>query len=445
MWAIISPVRRHEGADAEAGETVIRARRLGKCYHVYDRPADRLKQGLWGWRKSYFREFWALRELTFSVARGETLGVIGRNGSGKSTLLQLVAGTLAPTTGDIDVRGRVAALLELGSGFNPEFTGRENVFMNAAVLGLSPDEAAARFHDIVAFAGIGDFLDRPVKTYSTGMVLRLAFAVAIHVDADILIIDEALAVGDAGFQFQCLERLTQLARAGTTLLLVTHDMTLVKTFCHRVLYLKDGQERASGSAEDMTEFYFLDTWQAQPGSQTASTTIRRKPSLRGSDGIAFGTEQGRIVGAAFASTGGAHAAVHTGDFVEFDVDVEFVKTVARPHLSVTVQDSRLLIVGGRSFALPAVQSGDDGTRVARVRCVFLARLGAGAFFVSLRLEDRQSERLFLPIDKQVAVLRLDIVPSVTDAFFGAVDLDLRLTPHDAPGATAQSLARGAEV
>jgi lipopolysaccharide transport system ATP-binding protein len=424
-----------------ASETLISARHLGKCYHVYDRPVDRLKQGVLAWRKSYFREFWALRDLTFDVRRGETLGLIGRNGSGKSTLLQLVAGTLAPTTGDLEVRGRLAALLELGSGFNPEFTGRENVALNAAILGLSDDELAARFDDIVAFADIGDFLDHPVRTYSTGMVLRLAFAVSVHVDAEILIVDEALAVGDAGFQFKCIDRLMQLTKSGVTLLLVTHDMSLVKTFCTRVLYLKDGQERASGSAEDMAELYFLETWQAQHAGPTRGATVARKPSLLGPDGMAFGTSQGRIVDATFGVSQGRHLVVRSGDLVEFDVELEVDDTVKRPHVSVTLQDSRLLIIGGRTFPVAADRTG-EGAHRAHLRCAFDATLGAGSFFLSLRLEERQSDRLFQPIDKQVGLLRLDVVAMGDETFFGAVDLGLRLVDADLPPATRAHSAEG---
>jgi len=191
---------------------VIKVEDLSKCYQIYDQPGDRLKQFLFprlqdalGMHpRAYFHEFWALRSASFEVKKGETVGIIGRNGSGKSTLLQLICGTLAPSSGSIETKGRIAALLELGSGFNPEFTGRENVYMNAAVLGLGKNEIDACFDDIVAFADIGEFIEEPVKSYSSGMMVRLAFAVIAHVDADILIIDEALAVGDAFFTQKCM-------------------------------------------------------------------------------------------------------------------------------------------------------------------------------------------------------------------------------------------------
>ncbi|MDZ4098100.1 MAG: ABC transporter ATP-binding protein, partial [Methylophilaceae bacterium] len=189
----------------------IKVENLSKCYQIYDNPRDRLKQFVaprlqrltWQTPKQYFREFWALKDVSFEVKKGETVGIIGRNGSGKSTLLQMICGTLNPTSGSIQTSGRSAALLELGSGFNPEFTGRENVYMNAAVLGLTQDEIDKRYDDIVAFADIGEFINQPVKTYSSGMVVRLAFAVQSQIDPDILIVDEALSVGDAKFQAKC--------------------------------------------------------------------------------------------------------------------------------------------------------------------------------------------------------------------------------------------------
>jgi lipopolysaccharide transport system ATP-binding protein len=242
-------------AAVEDSEIVIRVEHLSKCYQVYDKPHHRLWQGLLRGRKQFFREFWALRDVSFEVHRGETVGIIGRNGSGKSTLLQMICGTLTPTAGDVEVRGRVAALLELGAGFNPEFTGRENVYMNGAVLGLSASEIAARFDDIVAFADIGDFVDQPVKKYSSGMFVRLGFSVMVHVDADVLVIDEALAVGDMAFQAKCMARIRQMIESGVTVLFVSHDIGAVKALCNRGLYLERGRPILYGSAADVAGLY----------------------------------------------------------------------------------------------------------------------------------------------------------------------------------------------
>ena len=227
----------------------IRVNNLSKCYHIYDRPQDRLKQSIVPRLRSlvgrnpgcYFREFWALNDVSFEVGRGETIGIIGRNGSGKSTLLQMICGTLEPTTGSVVTNGRVAALLELGAGFNPEFTGRENVYMNATVLGLTQDEIEARFEDIAAFADIGDFIEQPVKHYSSGMYARLAFAVAINVDPSILIVDEALAVGDEPFQRKCFARLQSIQEGGGTILFVSHAATSVVQLCTSAILMDSGE------------------------------------------------------------------------------------------------------------------------------------------------------------------------------------------------------------
>jgi lipopolysaccharide transport system ATP-binding protein len=233
---------------------VIRASGLGKAYHIYERPAHRLLQGLFGRRRKLYRDFWALRGVSLEIRKGETLGVVGRNGSGKSTLLQLIAGTLQMTEGEVQVTGRVAALLELGSGFNPEFTGRENVLLNAAILGLSRKEIEERLDAILAFADIGDFVDQPVRSYSSGMVMRLAFSVMAHVDADILIIDEALSVGDAFFTQKCMRFLREFKTRGT-LLFVSHDGGAVTGLCDRAIWIDGGTLRKEGGAREVMEDY----------------------------------------------------------------------------------------------------------------------------------------------------------------------------------------------
>lgn len=229
-------------------DTVIQVNNLGKSYNIYKRPQDRLKQSVLPRLQQlvgrppqrYFREFWALRNVSFEVEKGETIGIIGRNGSGKSTLLQLICGTLNPTTGTVKTQGRIAALLELGSGFNPEFSGRENVYLNGAILGLSKEEIDSRFDDIAAFADIGEFIEQPVKIYSSGMVMRLAFAVQAMVDPDILVVDEALAVGDEKFRRKCFARLEELRSGGTSILFVSHSGPQIMELCQRVLLLEHG-------------------------------------------------------------------------------------------------------------------------------------------------------------------------------------------------------------
>jgi lipopolysaccharide transport system ATP-binding protein len=244
----------------------IRAIDLGKRYEIYDHPHQRLLQTLFRGRRRYYREFWALSGISIEVARGETLGIVGRNGSGKSTLLQLIAGTLFPTRGRVETKGRVAALLELGSGFNPDFTGRENVYLNGAILGISRREMNDAFDAIAAFAGIGDFIDQPVRTYSSGMMVRLAFSVAVHVTPDVLIVDEALAVGDTAFQAKCLKRVRELQSSGVAILLVSHASNTVIEFCDRAAYLANGELRMIGPSREVLERYASDLVSSEGGT-----------------------------------------------------------------------------------------------------------------------------------------------------------------------------------
>ncbi|MEH2330251.1 ABC transporter ATP-binding protein [Nostoc sp.] len=235
-------------------EIAISLKNISKCYKRYARPVDRLKELLLP-AKSRAQEFWALQDISLEISKGDTVGIIGQNGSGKSTLLQIIAGTLTPTTGKLYVNGRVSALLELGSGFNPEFTGRQNVFFNGQVLGLSRAEIEAKFDKIASFAEIGDFLEHPVKTYSSGMVVRLAFAVVANTEPSILIVDEALAVGDAKFQARCMKRIRQLKEEGVTILFVSHDSGSVKMLCNSAILMNHGRILEIGEPKQVVNHY----------------------------------------------------------------------------------------------------------------------------------------------------------------------------------------------
>ena len=297
-------------------EIVVHVESVSKRYEMYDTPRDRMKQfvlprlrrvaGLG--QREYFREFWALRDVDFDVRRGESVGILGRNGSGKSTLLQIVTGTLAPTEGRVEVKGRVAALLELGSGFNPEFTGRENVYLNAALLGFTADEVDRKFDAIAAFADIGDHLDQPVKTYSSGMLVRLAFAVQVQVEPDILIVDEALAVGDALFQKRCFQRIEKLVSDGMSLLFVSHDQESVRTLTSRCLLLSNGRQMDWGSSANVVlhyrrllheeeAAYFSSLTDMLKNEEPAPTDTAQAPvaSMTGSDRLTFGDGGVRIL------------------------------------------------------------------------------------------------------------------------------------------------------
>ncbi|MGE3347342.1 MAG: ABC transporter ATP-binding protein [Ramlibacter sp.] len=254
----------------------IRLAGLSKCHPLYDRPADRLKEFLMprlrrtlGLKeRTYHREFWALRDVSLDIHHGQSFGIVGRNGAGKSTLLHMLCGTLQPTAGEVSINGRVAALLELGSGFNPEFTGRENVFLNASVLGQSVSQTSEKFGRIEAFADIGEFIDQPVKTYSSGMLVRLAFAVIAHVDADILVIDEALSVGDAFFTQKCMRFLRDFMATGTVVF-VSHDIGAVKNLCTHAAWLDAGRIVLSGTPSDVCDRYLEAQFAQRSGANDA--------------------------------------------------------------------------------------------------------------------------------------------------------------------------------
>lgn len=327
--------------DVRLQSPAISVRSISKCFHIFDRPSDRLKQFVMPRiqrlarqpSNPYHREFWALRDVSFEVAKGQTVGIVGRNGAGKSTLLQIICGTLAPTEGTIESRGRVAALLELGAGFNPEFTGRENIFLNGAVLGMTAGETEDRFDDIAAFADIGQFLDQPVKTYSSGMYVRLAFAVQACLDPEVLIVDEALSVGDIGFQYKCFRRMEQLRASGTTILMVTHATSSILEYADRCIVLESG--RILDDSTDVLRAvlaYEKDMLSAhQPvrrnvvGHRTGRLTIEQLMDLQANTRNAdlgekrFGTARAVIESVAI-STGGVEeqrCVIRSGDEIEF--------------------------------------------------------------------------------------------------------------------------------
>jgi lipopolysaccharide transport system ATP-binding protein len=342
-------------------DIAIKVEDLSKCYQIYDQPRDRLKQMVLprmqraaGMQpRQYFREFWALKDVSFEVRKGETVGIIGRNGSGKSTLLQMICGTLNPSSGSIQTNGRIAALLELGSGFNPEFTGRENVYLNGAVLGLSKEEIDCRFDDIAAFADIGDFIEQPVKTYSSGMMVRLAFAVAANVAPDILIVDEALAVGDWLFQKRCFQKIEHLVSNGTTLLFVSHDQESVRTLTHRALLLAHGQSLAWGtSSEVVLEYrkllheeesaYFTallnETTVETPSSTAEPIEAPAKANTR-SELMEFGDGHARIVGVrVFNSDGEECSSFYPGEQLRINVRCQALATARKLNVAVRLRN-----------------------------------------------------------------------------------------------------------
>jgi lipopolysaccharide transport system ATP-binding protein len=394
-----------------SSEIAIKVENLSKCYQIYEAPRDRLKQfvlprvqrlvGLP--RKDYFREFWALKEISFNVRKGETVGIIGKNGSGKSTLLQMICGTLNPTSGSIETRGRIAALLELGSGFNPEFTGRENVYMNAAVLGLSKEEADARFDEIAAFADIGQFIDQPVKTYSSGMQMRLAFAVSVCVEPEILVVDEALAVGDMAFQQKCFQRLADLRENGTTILMVSHDIMLIRNHCGHAIYLDAGIVKWAGDAETVGEAYVQDMY----AERQASTGGRDRLEWRedGSKGkLAFGSIRGRVTNVRIQGEHGMGNVFRQGEVVTIEICGEIAPDVIAPEIVFQLRDARGYVLYGipSSPDVLRITAETDHKKVAAGLQIPLS-LGAGNYSITIAILDRQGQTVFAVLDKVVGI------------------------------------------
>lgn len=348
-----------------SSEPAVQVQGLSKCYQIYEQPRDRLKQmvvprlqGVLGReRRDYYREFWALRDVSLTIGRGETVGIIGQNGSGKSTLLQLICRTLEPTTGTLATHGRIAALLELGAGFNPEFTGRENAILNSAILGVPKEVTLARLDEIVRFSELGDFFDQPVKTYSSGMSARLGFSVAIHVDPAVLIVDEALAVGDARFVAKCMRKVKDIQESGSTIIFVSHDVSSVRTLCQRVFWLDKGRLIDEGDVFPVTGRYmaFMMQDEAAPSqavrdvsSSGTSSVEAQVPELQAIGGASsvpvrldsrpvthWGSHKGAILGASVCGSGGPRQdIVHWGESMEVVIDLSVPSDISREHLSV---------------------------------------------------------------------------------------------------------------
>ena len=411
----------------------LRVRDVGKTYRLWSTPASRLWVPLMyraaGWlrplgplsrwlgRHAAARVHYhqALAGVDFELGRGEALGIIGHNGSGKSTLLQIVAGVLEPTTGSVSVNGRVAALLELGSGFNPELTGRENVRVNAAILGLTPVQVRERMDDIVAFADIGDYIDEPVKTYSSGMALRLAFAVQVHTDPDILIVDEALAVGDAAFQAKAMARIDEILARGTTLLFVGHDLNAVKAFCHRAMLLEKGRIVLQGLPDEVITEYLHRTHRRALQAQQD----KRASALARIDG-GYGLEDACVVEATV--NGARHTGVQHGERLEFVLDVRLNAGISHPCLIFDVLDGRGLQLTGRRVVLPA------GDGAVRVRIGLDGSFQQGVYRIRTRVVDSPALERTTVLARQEGWLSFEVVDDSRERFTGLfpVPMDIRV-------------------
>ena len=376
-------------------------------------PLPRLSQRLQASARRRMHRHEALHDIGFELHKGEALGIIGLNGSGKSTLLQIIAGVLAPTSGTVETHGRIAALLELGSGFNPELTGRENIYINGAILGLARSRIDELLDEIIAFADIGDYIDQPVKTYSSGMALRLAFAVQVHTDPDILIVDEALAVGDAAFQAKALARIDEILARGTTLLFVGHDLNAVRAFCHRAMLLEKGRIVDSGTPDDVVVAYM------QRNQARILQAQRRSDALamqRLADG--YGVEDACVVSCTL--NGQRHASLAHGERIELQFEVRLRPDLRHPGLTVDIVDPKGLQLSGRRIPLPRV----DAVRTVPVSLGFDAVLQQGLYRLRMRVVDMPSLEQTTILSRQDGHLSFEVVDDCRERFTGLFPLPM---------------------
>ncbi len=329
----------------------VEVKSLKKVYKLYKKPSDRLREALHPLRKSFHKNFEALKDLSFEIPRGEVLGIIGKNGSGKSTLLKIISGVLTPSSGSAEVKGNVAALLELGAGFNPDLTGVQNIFLNGSLMGYSENEMKARLGEILDFADIGDFVYQPVRMYSSGMFVRLAFAVAINVDPDILIVDEALSVGDIRFQQKCLRKIKDFFEKGKTVIFVGHDLSTINSFCTRCIWIDEGRLMASGVPQDVTKEYTSFMVYGMTSEIKASVVVQNNQWINVSRFESFGDREAVIEEIRIRDVNGLSPSLFLGgEDIEMDIRISASRKITNPILGFVVKD-RLgrHIFGGNSF------------------------------------------------------------------------------------------------
>jgi lipopolysaccharide transport system ATP-binding protein len=431
---------------SDASSVAVSVQNVSKRYHLYDKPQHRLWQYICRGRRHFHRDFWAVNDISFNAMRGSCVGIIGPNGSGKSTLLQMICGTLTPTQGHIAKNGSVAALLELGSGFNPDFTGAENIYMNGAILGLSKDEIDARFESIVTFANMGHFIDQPVKIYSTGMLVRLAFAIQAQIEPDILIVDEALAVGDVKFQAKCLERLKQLKEKGACILLATHSCEQILAICTDALLINEGHLVTIGKPLDVVNRYMdlvfgkgakradgipkadKPSAQSAPRDHAAvnlqedvfSTRCSYNPNeYRWGNGHAFILDYHiQSQGELFPSR------ILVGSRVTLKVALRFREPSNYYVFGFTIKNRQGIEVYGtntKKQGIPLASTANETS--ASITIDFICRLAPGDYFVSLGIAKLDGEEI-VPCDRRYDSIHLVVLtPSPNTTFQGLADLD----------------------
>jgi len=445
-------------------EAAVKVRNVSKCFKVYPSPFHRIRQRFIPGTKRQYKEIWALNDVSFDVKQGEALGIIGQNGSGKSTLLEIISDTNVPTSGDVAVNGRVAALLELGAGFNPEFTGRENIYTNAAIMGIKEAEIESRFQDIIDFSELQDYIDQPVKTYSSGMYVRLAFAVAINMDPDILIVDEALSVGDIRFQRKCYRKFEEFRRAGRTIIFVTHATDLVVNHCDRAVFLDKGVVRQIGKPRDVVNAYLdylfgaaRDDSPGSAGSLIKPVHPRQKVTTREGGSVVelLSVDTNRdncIVRATYNPTeyrwGNGKAKildylVEDGDNVDPTVCLKgstirihmsacFLEPVAAPIYGLTVKTvDGVTVYGANSRLLKKHCSSVAAGQIKRICYEVTLNLVAGDYFISLGIASDDSEHDNIPLDRRYDLIHLRVQDAGQG--FGIADLKMSYIDHDNDG------------
>lgn len=443
---------------------------VSKCYQIFDSPVRRLKQfivpnierKLGKVPRVYHEEFWALQDINFTLAKGETLGIVGRNGSGKSTLLQIIAGTLSPTQGTVNIQGRVAALLELGAGFNGEFTGRENVYLNGALLGLTKDEIDNKLDDILAFADIGHFINAPVKSYSSGMMVRLAFAVQAQIDPEVLIVDEALAVGDAKFQAKCFARLKQLKNDGTSILFVSHATEQIITHCDKAILLNDGMIIDNGIPKNIVNQYLdllfgkssssnrnrsKEDKHLKEASEIEKNQTERYQKSQEKDLVVFLQENGfegrnnynpneyrwgdraaEIMDFSLTQGSNEYPFSVTGEEeIKLTFLIKFNSTIFRPIFGFAVKTKDGVTIyntNSHILELPFIEVGEEGA-LHKVKVELPMRLFQGDYFISIGLASYNTSGEVVPHDRRYDSIHITVEP--TPEFLGLVNLEASIT------------------
>ena len=435
-----------------SSEFAVKAQRLGKCFQSYNHPVHRLVQAIYKEKKKLYEEFWALRDITIEIKQGETVGIIGKNGSGKSTLLQLIAGTLSPSQGSVDVTGRVSAILELGAGFNPEFTGVENARLNAAILGMSRDEIDSRLPEILEFSELGEFIDRPVKTYSSGMYIRLAFSISINLQPEILIIDEALAVGDVKFQRKCFRKLEQMRNDGVTILFVTHATDSVVGLCDRALFLDAGKLMSIGDPKYVVNQYLENLFFSDTQTEKILTTngngktlhsnelvldatndtCKRRATYNGSE-YRWGNGEAKIVD--YVLLGEDDQEITTGcrqgESLRLLTAIHFEQSIDNLIYGFTIKTIDGAAVFGTNSELKKVETKSKReNEITVVEFMFSAHLIPGEYFISLGVVKKQDTESEIALDRRYDLVHLKIDEEHRDAF-GTAAVDMVIREQDA--------------